>query len=203
MTTELPKPAEWALQLAAQAWCEPTTSGIVMDEKLATVFAQILTRVAASFEADRASNAPAEGMVWQPIETAPKDGTHILACHAGRPYDDTYTFNQAPPSVVHWFGWPEDAAGFYLSVALGDQKLPFEYTHWKPLGKEPCDAKRLEAEAARYPKAEARLVCDYCGADRLKQPCGEPHRPDGCRFTGSTSAASPIAAAPAIGETQP
>lgn len=85
---------------------------------------------------------------WQPIETAPRDGTHILACHAGRFGDVTCTFNQVPPSVVHWFGWPEDAAGFYLSVALGEQKTPFEYTHWKPLGPEPGRLAALSAQQA-------------------------------------------------------
>lgn len=37
---------EEALQLAAQAWCQPTTSNKVMDPVLATAFADILMRLA-------------------------------------------------------------------------------------------------------------------------------------------------------------
>jgi hypothetical protein len=142
---------------------------------------QMNAHATAAILSDRAGRGDAAG--WQPIDTAPKDGTHIFACNAARPYDDHTTFNQNPPHVVHWFN-----DGLYLSATgLNEQIKPYEYTHWKPLGAEPCDTKRLEAEATRYPKTEAQLVCDYCGADRLKQPCGEPHRTNGCRFTGEAS----------------
>lgn len=122
---------------------------------------------------------------WQPIATAPKDGTHILACHAGKPFDDTWSFNQAPPAVVHWWGFPEDAAGFYLSSSVGEQMKPYEYTHWKRLvGTEPCDTKRLEAEAARYPSPAPTLICSRCGVDRFKVGCPEAN----CAMVFSTEA---------------
>ena len=39
-SAQLGQPApEWAIHLAAQCWCEPTTSMIEMDSRLALVFA--------------------------------------------------------------------------------------------------------------------------------------------------------------------
>ena len=35
----------WAIDMAAQCWCQPTTSGIEMDVRLAEVFAAELHRV--------------------------------------------------------------------------------------------------------------------------------------------------------------
>lgn len=85
----------------------------------------------------RASQAATEGG-WLPIESAPKDGTHVLACHG--PYSATRGFNQGPPAVVHY--WDEIGnEGFYLSLgAVGqyDRALPF--THWTPLPNPPVSA---------------------------------------------------------------
>jgi hypothetical protein len=64
-------------------------------------------------------------MTWQPIETAPKDGTHILAWR-----------NNNPPTVVHWFDDPE-APGFYTSVNEIAPNYPFNPTHWMPLPEPP------------------------------------------------------------------
>jgi len=74
---------------------------------------------------------------WRPIESAPKDGTHILACanYPSNPYSATWTFNQRPPTVVHWFPEPGEE-GFYLSHGTGDLP-PFEATHWMPLPNPP------------------------------------------------------------------
>lgn len=67
---------------------------------------------------------------WRPIETAPKDGTHILACRI--PIGIRVTVNTHPPTVVHWF---EDAndPGFYTSVNAVAPEYPFNPTHWQPL----------------------------------------------------------------------
>lgn len=74
---------------------------------------------------------------WEPAETAPKDGTHILVCLG--PFGQHVGFNHKPPQVVHYFDDPE-APGFYLSsgiVADSYNDNPVGFTHWKPLGKEP------------------------------------------------------------------
>lgn len=69
---------------------------------------------------------------WQPIETAPKDGTHILVCSARKPYGAYWTFDQAPPTVVHYFNDP-DEPGFYTSVNELAPEHPFNPTHWQAL----------------------------------------------------------------------
>jgi hypothetical protein len=70
-------------------------------------------------------------MSWQPIETAPKDGTHFLACQAGQ------YFGYRQPvlaTVVHWF---DD--GFYTSVNELAPERPFPATHWQPLPDPPAE----------------------------------------------------------------
>jgi len=73
---------------------------------------------------------------WRDIATAPKDGTHILACDARTPYGPQWTFNQRPPTVVHWWANPGEE-GFYTSVNEMEPQATFPATHWKPLGSEP------------------------------------------------------------------
>lgn len=58
-------------------------------------------------------------MDWQPIETAPKDGTHMLA--TGYDFDDPRQGRHA--AVVSWCG-----------DAFMDNYEPYEWlTHWMPL----------------------------------------------------------------------
>jgi hypothetical protein len=59
-------------------------------------------------------------MDWQPIETAPKDGTNILLCQA--------TDADGDPIV-------DDAWGVFVQVA--DPPLHFTPTHWAPLPPNP------------------------------------------------------------------
>jgi hypothetical protein len=66
----------------------------------------------------------------QPIDTAPRDGTHILAWRI--PLGIRVTNNTHPPTVVHWFEDP-DEPGFYTSVNEIAPEHPFNPTHWMPL----------------------------------------------------------------------
>jgi hypothetical protein len=61
---------------------------------------------------------------WQPIETAPKDGTFVLVYWRDPPQD-------YPPDVLLYSsesGWVDDYGSKYM-----------EPTHWQPLPEEPTD----------------------------------------------------------------
>lgn len=60
-------------------------------------------------------------MEWQPIETAPKDGTFVLAYRPCDPYFEPMYFNDG---IWHWFD--------------GDSPS-FQPTHWMPLPDPPGD----------------------------------------------------------------
>ena len=71
----------------------------------------------------------AEASAWRPITEASKDGTHILACDAHRPYDAAWTFDQRPPTVIHWFDGGE-FEGWYTSVNELEPRSTFPATHF-------------------------------------------------------------------------
>jgi hypothetical protein len=88
-------------------------------------------RNVAYYKADQIGSCPSPAeMGRQPIETAPKDGTHILAWRD--PIGIRFTNNTNPPTVVHWFNDP-DEPGFYTSVNEQAPEHPFNPTHWMPL----------------------------------------------------------------------
>ncbi len=65
-TKTLPIPSIEALQLAAQAWCDPEAADIEMDSRLATAFARILDQ-------DRKDKK------WEAIDAIPLfEGLHVL-----------------------------------------------------------------------------------------------------------------------------
>lgn len=78
-----------------------------------------------------APSAPAQAVPdWQPIETAPRTGEHIVAMTAaGVGFGTCGGKKQQWANVVHWF---DD--GFYGSVYCGTQSEPYgNLTHWMPL----------------------------------------------------------------------
>ena len=62
---------------------------------------------------------------WQPIDTAPKDGTHILAYQPG-PFDCC--------TVIHWYG------GAWSVVVVSYYDVEWAPTHWMPLPPPPVVA---------------------------------------------------------------
>lgn len=76
-------------------------------------------------------------MDWQPIETAPKDGTEILTC--------SFEVTQKPDGssliwydceVVHWVDY-EERGGWWNGDVI---RYPDSPTHWMPLPEPPKDA---------------------------------------------------------------
>jgi hypothetical protein len=70
---------------------------------------------------------------WQPISTAPKDGTHILVCRAwdadGKPIGD-----EAWGVFVHNAAWWGNEEGWIVYCSMiQDPRLYFEPTHWMAL----------------------------------------------------------------------
>lgn len=69
-------------------------------------------------------------MHWNPIDTAPHDGSHILVCCADK------SFNELPPTVVHW--WPlQGEEGFYTSVNELAPTKHYPATHWMHIPEKP------------------------------------------------------------------
>lgn len=81
--------------------------------------------------------ADAERIEWQPIETAPKDGTCILICKA--------TDADGEPIVGETFGlfvhraawWDFDNAWIVYNSVFQELPAFFEPTHWMPLPEPP------------------------------------------------------------------
>ena len=63
---------------------------------------------------------------WQPIETAPKDGTHIILYWAGKVFEGMYLDNSK--SMAPWQGF----------IPMPGQPFPLgKPTHWQPLPQPP------------------------------------------------------------------
>lgn len=80
------------------------------------------------------------GNDWQPIETAPKDGTRILLCRAidadGNPIDDD-TFGLFVQRAAWWEG---EGWVVYCSMP-SEPRLFFDPTHWMHIPKNPLRKK--------------------------------------------------------------
>lgn len=94
--------------------------------------------------ARRLAKAAVAVQSWQPIETAPKDGTDILAFDPTGGVDDEPVY-----AVVRWYQhrsetFEEAGNGLYRKVIddicafwYGASYTPFRATHWQPLPEPP------------------------------------------------------------------
>jgi hypothetical protein len=75
---------------------------------------------------------------WQPIETAPKDGTAVLVMRniwPGTKSGKAEKCNGHNTYVAEWWAGEDGCAGAwvcYMDATL-DPKCPVEPTHWRPL----------------------------------------------------------------------
>jgi hypothetical protein len=76
-----------------------------------------------------------EGVSWQPIETAPKDGAEILLCKAtdadGKPMGKAFGL------FVQRAAWCGDEGWVVYCSLPSEPHLFFEPTHWMPLPEPP------------------------------------------------------------------
>ena len=138
----------WAAKPHNRKWFRKIDGTPIKNDLLvniATAFAEAL--IAAP--ANPAPIAELEPVAWQPIKTAPRDGTPIL-CFTP---DYQSEFSDQSGIDVLWF----DGAWLYNA-----EPVTFQPTHWMPLPASPNSAssalRQLEARAAEQVRAE-RKVC--------------------------------------------
>ena len=105
---------------------------------------------------------------WQPIDTAPKDGTRVLTC---------WECGKCPPSVMHWYN------GGWRQQSHGSMNKP---SHWMPLPAPPAppaDPVELLREAVRVSQVSqgdserrvqwAKRARDFLAAHDAREGGGE------------------------------
>lgn len=79
-------------------------------------------------------------MNWQPIDTAPKDGTQILLCGGVFDWDGSYCTPESRPKleVVVLASWKSLRDAFTAPANTGhDDEWYYYPTHWLPLPEPP------------------------------------------------------------------
>lgn len=82
---------------------------------------------------------------WQPIETAPKDGTAILIMQnnwPGLPNGVAEKCNEHNTYVAAWWDEENEGSGAWICYmdAVLDPEAPIEPTHWIPLPMPPGES---------------------------------------------------------------
>jgi len=92
--------------------------------------------------------APSE---WQPIETAPKDGTFVLVCLAGGPAFDAYWEARGRVTATDEPGWCDGAS----SHTNGEDWLLVYYPDfWMPLPSPPTSSEERQRSDTSSPQVE-------------------------------------------------
>ena len=76
---------------------------------------------------------------WQPIETAPKDGTEILLCQATDADGDPMSDESWGISVQVAAWWEGERNWIVYCSMVRDPSLHFTPTHWMPLPSNPLE----------------------------------------------------------------
>ncbi len=79
-------------------------------------------------------------MIWQPIETAPKDGTWILLCGGRIEYGWCQEDEKPSAVVAQYAGLSKNPVWQFAWYDSGYYGKYIEPTHWMPLPKPPVDA---------------------------------------------------------------
>lgn len=127
-------------------WRERASEITALREEVAKLRADISGMVQADADAALAHMQQAGGVPagWQPIETAPKDRTEILACWPKRKLDDdecpTGEITGYAQCVTAWQGfWIEpDYLEAHGSFYFEDEAFAADPTHWMPLPATPA-----------------------------------------------------------------
>lgn len=75
---------------------------------------------------------------WRPIETAPKDGTPILACSPG--YEGEFQ-RGSWPTTIFWGTYHPNSPGKGEWRDGAGHRRPY-FTHWMPLPKSPKEKRK-------------------------------------------------------------
>lgn len=89
-------------------------------------------------------------MKWQPIETAPRDGTAVLVMRdiwPGTKSGRAEECNGHNTYVAEWWADEHDGAGAWICYmnAFHESECPIEPTHWMPLPAPPSNAALSES----------------------------------------------------------
>ena len=121
---------------------------------------------------------------WQPIETAPKDGTFVLACMSG-PWRETYEQWRAPLTVA-WRGFHPNAPG-KATWRNADGK-PVGPTHWMSIPEPPGG--QLFCPRCGATHSPWVLICDRCR--RVDAFTGAKPQTGNCLSDGSITDWCPV-----------
>lgn len=108
---------------------------------------------------------------WQPIETAPKDGKHVLFGGRWKPFDISKG-GQWEAQIFSWSTVFSDGTG-YEWIGAGFGKLSgwnVDWTHWMPLPAPPGEEKK--DEAGQVGDAIGSVIGDIISRAFSEQPKG-------------------------------